>query len=823
MKRTTLKNCCFSFLLTMLGTAACGDADAYDALKAFQSITLPKSNCPYGDFSTNVMELSDSAVTHLKSLKAHADNCKGLAQNAQAVEDSLTKIFDTYRNEMGVGAEGDTIIINCKNYPYVFEIELKNAVAYVSRNQQIPADNFFSDPAAMNTAGAYRKQWPDCKAMTKVQDDGDTEYNPQFMSCMEEATARRMYEMKKKCDIDAHVISKDELANQYKHNIETIEVTTKNIYQGLSGIFKNLMSGECNNKDQLLKEAFKSTAILGSSVSASLFAGPMAGNTAGVLSAVGAEVITQFVDYLDRLAKDHSKLAEIEKNESFENAACLFLDVQDSDCNKYNLELQAVTCRTQTPLEKEEEAKLLKDTKDIFQVIDTYAETTDFGVKAGPEGVELLKRILSSYDVKTKINEREEIILRNILTDAIKSYDDASDLKKMAALVKVRSALGESQRLIALWEKYHEGFFTSADKMDAESLFKSGFIIDAIKNGQEIDSLIAEKLKILAVDKDYLEYIKDYVRSTSIKNSSLNRIITEGLARRIIDNIDKSKIRNEGDIRRLSDLTSAMVEMFRKPFKQRLKSRYRESFSDAYRAEQDLMSHNKLNAKDNATQEKKIALKHLDSNKDEEQIKEIKNARRVAFGYLRNTVKDCIATTGMFFMKRHSRTWYNYPFVKNEGAANLNIDRSPHAYLKACKPFLCDEKSGDGSYKGIPLPYLKDAAAAPTDFGKYQCRLVKNFKSIYDQMEQEYIDHGKICGKTISEITNGGKSFDCMKNSTDKLEALITKGGYVENSLLNFNQKHLKEIIDDKAAPFSFMRFQNAATTLPTAALTPAE
>ncbi|MBF0297143.1 MAG: hypothetical protein HQK51_00350 [Oligoflexia bacterium] len=778
---------------------------SYDQMKGFSEIVIPRTNCPYEDTSKNVMELSKATTSSLQKIQNLSTGCAGVSQGAQDVQDNLAKIFATYKDKMGIpDASGEVLKVNCENYPYLFEMEYKNAMIYVSKNQIIPADNFYSDPAAMNTD--TNTSWPNCKKLIILESDGDYIYSnsasegQSFQSCIEDALAKRLYEMKTKCEISSQIVSMDDLTKKYQKNVAIVETTAKNVYQGLQSVLKNVTSKDCVEKDAILKEAFKSTVVLGANVAGTIFGGSVGGQAAATLSSIGSEVILQFVDFMDRKAQELSKLGDMEKSDNFENAACMFINVQDADCdNKYNVESVEPICKQKTKEELEEEDKLAKGTKNIFKIIDNYAKETDFGVKAGPEGVVLLKKVLEGYNMKTTLSSGEERALKDILTDAMKAYDDARDLKKLAALTKVKVAIEESEKYIKRYSRISARILENVDKDDDDSsiLYKL----------QTVDALLAKNLTTLTGDKEYLNYIKDYVRSQVLKNSGINRIIAEDLARRIVENLDKTKIRNEGDIRRLSDLTSAMVENFRTPFEERLVTRYKESFANAYRAEIDITSHYKnkispkitneeaiqilakngvqIDTKNNPLTEKlmkdaldsKLSLKHLDKVKDYSQINEIRAARRNTFGRLRNTIKDCLSTQGIFFMKRKKLTWYNTCFSKDQTDANLTIERLPETYLQACKPFFCDTKESSENM-GIPIPFLADEDSAPTDFGKYQCRIIKNFKQIYDQIEKEYVEKGIICGKTIAEITSNGSKLNPNKNDISNLETLISQGKY---------------------------------------------
>jgi hypothetical protein len=273
-------------------------------------------------------------------------------------------------------------------------------------------------------------------------------------------------------------------------NIATLR-PLQGVYQGLQGIFKNIISENCNNKDAILKEAFKSAVVIGGSVAGAALGGSATGQATAALASIGTEVILQFVEFMNKKAKELTKLADIEKNENFENAVA-FLNVQEEDCNnKYNTdEMLTSNCRKKTAEELEEENKLVNDTKNIFKILDDFSMDTNFGDKAGPEGVALLKKLLQSYNMKTALSG-EEKMLKKILDDAVKAYDDSNDLKKYATLAKIVNAINESGKMVEKWEVLRKRLMDSAaDDKDALVKFK------------EVDSMIANHLTTFTGNKD---------------------------------------------------------------------------------------------------------------------------------------------------------------------------------------------------------------------------------------------------------------------------------------------------------------------------------
>jgi hypothetical protein len=99
------------------------------------------------------------------------------------------------------------------------------------------------------------------------------------------------------------------------------------------------------------------------------------------------------------------------------------------------------------------------------------------------------------------------------------------------------------------------------------------------------------------------------------------------------------------------------------------------------------------------------------------------------------------------------------------------------------------------------LPYLLSAGSSPTDYGKYQCRVINNFRTIYDQIEGEYIENGKICGQTISQITKNGMQTDASSNDISEIQSLVKKGRYVGDNSSN-------PTVDRNSGVYSFLKFQ---------------
>lgn len=692
------------------------------------TVRIGSDVCPYDDLSDDVTELSDRSIGLLSALRDKAQNCGTVPDLADQVSKSLVDYKRSQELRLGVSGEWrewGNIQITCNNYESVFEIEYSNALSSVKNGLDIDDTNYFSKSCKLSS-------YSDLAASST---SGVITAKSQYIKCLENEFVKRLSTQEEACrsgggESLATIERKNRLAAQAQSNM------INSLRTNLNGIYSQLSNPDCKSGKDIAKMLVSSVSSIGSTISNIALA-----PGSGVAISMAGEAVNFLIDYVAMIDKGGTALDRLIEDKEIEKHICLFLEVQKKSCMKYETDLN-YDCETCTDDSKSK--VISSDTEAMFS-------TWENVVKKESASNEVVESMMSM--IVDKFNEKEV----DIGQGGKKSFNDL--MKEASAYYKGKpehvdkiGALKNAQRSF----RTAESLLSKLDRLDSES--------EAIEE-DDTDELIKKEEEVKETQKlltDYFKRISALSIPTLLKDYVTEKLIADGVndiearetaAKKIVSGITEANSKGiklkSGDIRQLATLTSAMIDTFKPEINKFAKERYDISMRSAFEAE-------------------KASLRHL-NNKEE-----LKRSRNEAFDLMRDVLKDCISLAGVNYM-RHTRRGRIMTFIRGQQPeAPYNIKPFPKRYLNSCAPFLCKSSPGKIA-EGIPYPNLTDKDLRPESFGKYQCMLINRYQNLYGDIRKNFIDTGKICGKSISEITDNGKNFrrrtnkEAAKNVADEI------------------------------------------------------
>lgn len=681
-----------------------------------EKVILPQYDCPYKDMSQDVVSLSDRTINLLTEIKEKGKNCGSISNSADMVKNELEQFFYEQRNQLGISSEWrewGSTEVTCSNYQAVYELEYSNALSSVKNGIPIDSTNFFSK----------------CPVSANESET---------INCLQDGLATRLYNQHNACKSGGGK-SLVQQQREYRASVARQQMLAGNIRNSMNQMYSNLLDPECKSMEGIRKAMINGIASIGATV-----ANTTLGPGSGVAITLAGEGINFVLDYMTMLEKEGTTLDDLIKNKELESHLCLFLEVQKKDCAKYDhdLKVDCIDCK-----KLPDESIIPDGTKNIFDNWKKLLNNKDLeGAAAGVMLREIVLKSATDNNISFPGDNSKPKSYRKLLDNAIIHY------KKTPAK--------NPQELASLQEaayKFDNGFLLLKEYARLQNQFRRSVKSKNIKTLDQLREYKNQRKELLA---EMTENIKDlssislpsllegyYNEKVLLKDDKFDKLEAREFAAKMTMRNLKTPETLEGDNLQLAKLTSAMIDTFKPSLGSFAKKRYSVGMKAALESE--------------------ISDRTIPKNTEK-----IKAARRSTFRYLRDSIKDCIALPGLSYMKHRSRGKVTNFFLGEQLLAPLNINPSPKTYHRTCMPYMCGEKDN-----GIPVPNLTNIAKRPDDFGRYQCKMINSYNTIYKNMEDEYIKTGKICGKSLVEITKGGRNFTAWKNRSAAKEIGKKIGG----------------------------------------------
>lgn len=689
-------------------------------LEAFdwKSVQVPmhKGVCFYNKASQDVQEFSRFAIDRLvQTAELNKSQCEPMLTDATIVQEQMKSYFDNIYSEKGITREdGDRVInLNCNNAEEVFRLQLYYYRIYANRGREL------EDPKANIFYG-------------KCLDEETRQLKPEVQNldqCLKDVLAEALKDFNKQCQEDHAGIRN--VVDNWRKRISIQETAIIKSHQALQRIFEMAKSEKCLGAQDVAKAAIQSSITIGANV-----VGTAMGGTAGAIGmSIGAEAINFMVDYLFKFADKKNTIEQVVSDKNFENSVCMWISLQERLCQQFSIippePIIKKSCGLRSPDIVLPPSIGLIDEYNLLTAFPGLGEDEN-GPTAEPGYQVALNDLIQSafhrpIDFPEK-NKGKKKTFMDMIKDA-EPFFKQNNKEDFNRLLKGKEILIYGQQLLKDFEVINsDSPKDSGGKSVVISKLKA--LDENIKTDRQAKmSLLKEMGKTMQeVEKlNVAKLLENYITFVVKKQEGLDELMAEEMAVEIYKSF-KGKMESYLDnIDSLQDINNAAIDIFKPVFKKKLWYRFETSMRNAKQAEKA----------------------HL---KIKDLIPEERRRRRLAtFAQVRDTLKDCLSTQAAFFSHRKAQSVLASYFRPPPMAANLDIERGPDRYLKACAPFMCTG--------GIPIPHLPSKAEAPIHFQQYSCNVLNDAEEIIRKLRTVYVDTGKICGRTIHQMTDGIASF----------------------------------------------------------------
>jgi hypothetical protein len=274
--------------------------------------------CPFTNQDKSVEGVWKSTKETLKQIaqkKEFSQACTLVQSNSGNLQRALAKFENqTFRPVDGaMTAYGNSyaqlsgnMSPDCVNYVDLYQNEYEQMLSLVAKDYELSS-----------MPGDYRngciKFYPD--------DGDDFKYSSEFITCLGDVLSKKIEVAHIQCKGKTDHLDKIEMKRDlFKAKQESL----LDINSALSALSKNIY--KCDNKD-LVESSLKSIITIGSKLAA-----PLTGGIGGVAAAFGGNVLENLVSFL--FSKGNSRdLAAMEKEEKYNQMACLFYNAQKIRCS----------------------------------------------------------------------------------------------------------------------------------------------------------------------------------------------------------------------------------------------------------------------------------------------------------------------------------------------------------------------------------------------------------------------------------------------------------------------------------------------------------
>jgi hypothetical protein len=717
-----------SFLTFISGTTLLyAVPNVYD-LAAFdwKSIKIPMKtgSCIYQQAGQDVEDFSRFTLDRLvQSAKQNESKCAPLVDLTKSIQTSMNQYFMLSYAEKGIRNPEDAARLNgdnsirltCYNMEDVFQIQLFNYRQYAFQKilLDVPTENIFYGRCQDET--------------TKVLING----YPTLDACLQEKLVEILLNFRNECNKKNQ--DNQNMAEKWRQKIRSQEILAGSVYSGIQKIFELVKSEQCRDIEDISKAAVQTAVTIGANI-----VGANVGNPAGRVGAsIGAETINFMIDYMQQFSDRRRAIQNLVVDRNYENSVCMWISLQEKLCQQYSFsppekKSQGGSCILRNNLSPRPSHAI----SDIL--LKSFARSPVGVTKESPEQliyVDYFEDFIKKFEVEPISlgdDSNPKTNLKDFFSEALGFYKETSP-SEFNEMLNIQQNIVRGKNYLSDY-KILQKHYPNHQHKDVQVILKK--LKTEVQPNVSLEKgmeLMLEKTANSFKDIQSSQFVKLMEKYAIFKtkgNDELQKILAEETALDIYKNISSKMDNYLDNIDQLQDLNNGSIELLKPVFEERLKERSITSLKNARKAEKTHLNVNSTISPD-----------------------DLLKRRRFTFAQLRDSIKDCLSTQGMFFTNRKRFNFLEGYFRQPQMSANLDVLRRPKEYLKACAPFLCDE--------GIPLPKLPNKNEAPIEFQNYMCKIQNDSSALIKKMQQTYLDHGTICGKSIQDWTQG--RFDFIK------------------------------------------------------------
>lgn len=668
------------------GSSGFSGYPAFTGQTGMPQVALDDSgSCPFNNQSDSVQNIWNSTRDILTQIQQQDNQNSQGCGLVQANSNTLQQALDTYQQQRYRTVDGDgsaasavstrsaqlsgRIQPDCENYELLYQNEYEQILSLVSRNFELSAM-----PADYHSS---------CAEFYPTSQDNFS-YSSDFTTCLADTLAQKIEVAHIECDGKSEFL--DDIENQ--QNTFTAQqnalLRINNAISQLSGSLNN-----CDNRD-MVRSSLRSIINVGTMV-----ASPALGGVGGVFAAFGGSILDNIVGLLfsSRAASD---LAEMDREDRYEQTACLFYNAERLKCASRQNSFIPNNIHGgggfgyPYPYGPCQEDRRPPEVLEVQSLIDTLMGTIN-RLPSGRKAAELsrfLNAPLSSNPESTNLEFMQDPVLRTLRENSL--YEDAANLENF---INTSTALIDLQRRLQSAEQ-------SASEVIPNPVDTTAPPAPAFEVLQNLEQRIYET--------DFSSSLYSFTQigeDSSANNVAMYREYASQITEQFYEQ-QRSAISNWRNSRQLDMAMSAMVNNLQRDHAERLETHFQTDLQTAIALSAGSM--------DNPI------------------------TRENAFNQLSGIINDCMFMEGMHTYQRVD--------LDSEARSTSQVERSRN-YEQYCGNFSC--------LNNFEKFYPNDELT-PTSFSSYQCAKYTSANWLIESLRSEFQNTGKICDKTLEEIYREG-------------------------------------------------------------------